>query len=607
MTSEKCAILLSRVSTQFQDGDPQITDLVEYARSKGFSKFEKIETKETGLADLNDKIGLEKIQSFILSNPNFRTIFATEMSRIGRRQDILHQIKEWLITNRVQLILKDSGYSLFDENGKVSQAGELMFTFFGYFAENEMKTKKERFSRARKYLMEKGISISGPVLFGYQRERTENDKNILKIDIENSKVVMNIINWYLNGFEDKLHPSIKDICLKCIKEGYPKYTHSKRNVNKLLKEKGYTGLKVTNNKRKNSAYTENKNQEKYTISNNTIKYPPIIDDETYELVQNKLKDNNTNADKSNKHITILSNIIICEKCGNHFTGDYRMNKGNNKSNYRCGSRSKPIPCENKKSIGMTLLDSLVWSTIKSDIKLLAYSINQINPDLDYKNLEKNLVSIQNKCFELDNEISDMNKKIAILINSNSKNSIESLEVAVGKNDRLNYEREKYEKELNIIRRKIDIGKNRIENIDEVITNNIDKIESSKDLLKTYTNYFVKSIKILYQTNRYSLIEIMFKHESEDLPLVDESGKMRFSDGHIQGTTWLIVDKSITKNPQILKCTKMINILPNNKVKFVGLNITIDLSTILKLNINNPIYGLKPLTLTKLGDKPQSKK
>jgi hypothetical protein len=146
-----------------------------------------------------------------------------------------------------------------------------MFKFFGYFAENEMKTKKERFSRARKYLMEKGISISGPVLFGYQRERTENDKNILKIDIENSKVVMNIINWYLYGYEDKLHPSIKDICLKCIKEGYPKYTHSKRNVNKLLKEKGYTGLKVTNNKRKNSDYIENKNQEKYTISNNTIK------------------------------------------------------------------------------------------------------------------------------------------------------------------------------------------------------------------------------------------------------------------------------------------------------------------------------------------------
>ncbi len=69
MTKEKCAILLARVSTQFQDGDPQITDLVEYARTKGFTKFEKIETKETGLADLKDKIGLEKIQSFILSNP----------------------------------------------------------------------------------------------------------------------------------------------------------------------------------------------------------------------------------------------------------------------------------------------------------------------------------------------------------------------------------------------------------------------------------------------------------------------------------------------------------------------------------------------------------
>ena len=41
---------------------------------------------------------------------------------------------------------------------------------------------------------------------------------------------------------------IKKITLECIKRGFPKYTHSKRNINKLLKEEGYVGEKTTNNK-----------------------------------------------------------------------------------------------------------------------------------------------------------------------------------------------------------------------------------------------------------------------------------------------------------------------------------------------------------------------
>jgi hypothetical protein len=41
-------------------------------------------------------------------------------------------------------------FKLLDDNGKVNQQGEIIFTLFGLFAESEVKTKLERFVRKRK-------------------------------------------------------------------------------------------------------------------------------------------------------------------------------------------------------------------------------------------------------------------------------------------------------------------------------------------------------------------------------------------------------------------------------------------------------------------------
>jgi hypothetical protein len=181
----------------------------------------------------------------------------------------------------------------------------MMFSLYGLFAENEIQQKKDRFRRAKKSLMEQGLSISGKKLFGYKSVSTENGRTTLIVHEEHSKVVRTIFNWYINGFEiyDK-NVSLKKITLECIKSGFPKYTHSKRNVNKLLKEEGYTGLKITNNKRKNPNYKdeEDNTEEPYIVSNNTIRYPVIIDSETFKIVQNRLKDNNSKADKSSARI-----------------------------------------------------------------------------------------------------------------------------------------------------------------------------------------------------------------------------------------------------------------------------------------------------------------
>ena len=174
---EQFAILLVRVSTFQQDYQPQISDLKQFAKGKGYNHFHIIETKESGLGDLNEKIGANELLNIIKQNEQYKTVFMTELSRLGRTESVLHQIKDWFIDNKIQLYLKDTDYTLFDSKGKVSSAGSIMFTLYGFFAESEVKQKKERFIRARRKLMEEGKSISGKTLFGYLRKKEVGEKS----------------------------------------------------------------------------------------------------------------------------------------------------------------------------------------------------------------------------------------------------------------------------------------------------------------------------------------------------------------------------------------------------------------------------------------------
>ncbi len=561
---DKYAIVLVRVSTDIQDYKPQIEDLIEFAKKKGFTKFKQIHTKESGLADLKDKKGLEELYEFIKNNSEYKTVFATELSRLARRQSILHEIKEWLIKNKIQLYLKDTGYSLYDENGKISAAGEIMFTLYGYFAESEIKVKKERFTRSKKYWMERGISISGKTLFGYERIDIEDDRTTLIKHPLDSETVIQIFNWYLYGIDSIiLNPSIKTIALHCIKEGKPIYTHSKRNINKLLKEAAYTGEKITNNKRKNPNYTEDGNEEKYITTNNKIKYPQIINIEKFQAVQKKLKENNTRADKSTKHTTILSGLVKCHACGNNLTGDYRKINSIIKNTYRCSTRTKVLPCDNKQTIGMVLLDSTIWCLIKTDLKILAKSINKLNPNIDYSSLKKQKERLEENIALIDKKSEEQLRLIKVYkklknIDTGKHNIDTELQLI-----KLDKEKGKLNKELSNIDMLLSVKQKQINNIHHVIESNLKEIENSSELLKKYINYFVENVEILLHNSNFTALKVNFKIYSELEVHSIAKGKRIIEDGEFTKSTYVILDKTTTLNIRAVKSIKPLKFKPNS--------------------------------------------
>lgn len=547
----KHAILLVRVSTEGQDLSPQITDLEEYAKSKGYIYLHHIQTKESGLIEAKNRQGTNELFDFVKTNPEYRTVFSTEMSRLGRRESDIHVIKDWFVKNKIQFHLKDRRYQLFDENGGVID--DILFTLYGYFAESEIKQKKDRFARARRSSAKSGYCVSGKRLFGYNRELAENKKYRYVVNKDEAKTLQQIYQWYLIGFDESIkNPSIKQITLLCRAKKFPSYTHSKRNVNKLLKEKAYTGFKITNNKRKNPAYMYDSQQNEYITTSLEIHYPRIIDDLTFESVQKKLLLNNTNADKSSKHITLLSRLINCRICGHAIQGEYRTVNGLNKSFYRCSAVKNPDPCTNKQSIGMVLLDSAIWSLIKTDIKSLANQIVLKTPDAEINILTEEKIAVEDKIYNIEKEIKTENGRLSILSSKKNIDIGEVLSGFEGRIDKLDKELGKWKNKLAKISIKIEQFNRRKDlNITELFSTNIEQIELDKSLLKKYINTFIRHIKILHQSSKYSVIAIAFNYEivSKKKTISNEMPKV---DSILGVSKCIFIDKSNTNNIKVAK-------------------------------------------------------
>lgn len=135
----KC-ICLSRVSTGVQDLDQQTDQLLAAARSNGYSDEEiiKIEDIESGIKlSEEERYGLTKMKSIINSEQIDRVI-VYEISRLGRRPDVLYAVRDFLIKNKVQLQILNPSFLMLKSDGTLDENSNILFYLFSGFAENEM-------------------------------------------------------------------------------------------------------------------------------------------------------------------------------------------------------------------------------------------------------------------------------------------------------------------------------------------------------------------------------------------------------------------------------------------------------------------------------------
>ncbi|WP_106484274.1 recombinase family protein [Bacteroides sp. Marseille-P3684] len=545
------AIIITRVSTPQQvlnpECSPQLSDLQKYAELYGFTRLKTFGTTESGFLREDSKVGWNLVTDFISKNPTFRTIIVTEISRLGRNDEILMHIKNYLIENKIQLIIKDINFELFNRFGTIDQGKDIIFGLYASMAAAEMRTKLERFKRARKEYRKLGYSIGGKRLFGYERicDGKLGKKNTYIPNPKETDEINTIYNWYLNGIDGDLTiTSIARIAYESKARGFSKYLHSRRNVNKCLKESAYIGYKVTHNRIKNPQYWNYKDETapKYILANSyECSYPQIISDTLFNDVQKKLStesthfkvSNNILVDKSRKHTTILAKILRCPVCGNFFIADYRIKDNYIKHTYRCSSAKGKLfrKCNNTQTISMVMLDSATWAFIKEKVEVITSHMNHAKQQIDIESIESEIERLNADIKTFDERIDAENIIFRTTIKS-SKNKdkvITEYERNIRKieNERKNLERVIQGKEHSL-QIALEASQSKT-NIDEIVRANLDKIENDKKEMYKYVHLLIKSVYPIHSDKRYTVLSITsfnnidevfdYQYDKTDIPLI----------------------------------------------------------------------------------------
>ena len=234
--------------------------------------------------------------------------------------------------------LKDNGIKVLSamENISDTPEGIILESLLEGMAEYYSAELSQKVKRGMKELRLKGNSMGGYLLYGFKK-----DGKKYVIDEEKAEIVKYIFNEYAKD------TSIRQIIAVLEQKGITNNRgkpFSENTVYKMLSNSKYIGV----------FYCDG---EEYT---NT--YPPIIEKETFNLVQKRISANKYGS-KSNKEKYLLRNKLFCGYCGKTITAETgTARNGNVICYYKCFGKKKKNGCQ-KELIRKEVLEELVIDTI----------------------------------------------------------------------------------------------------------------------------------------------------------------------------------------------------------------------------------------------------
>jgi len=153
--------ILVRVSTQKQETDRQKTELEAVASAKGWTVFEVIE--EQGVSGSSKvRRGLDRVIE-LAEAKKIRKVLVHEVSRIGRRNGVVHAFLDRLDDLGVSLYWHAQGIETRLDNGKRNPAAGIMFSLLSEMARAEKETLVERINSGLAEARRKGKTLGRPV------------------------------------------------------------------------------------------------------------------------------------------------------------------------------------------------------------------------------------------------------------------------------------------------------------------------------------------------------------------------------------------------------------------------------------------------------------
>ncbi len=282
---------------------------------------------------------------------------------------------------------------------------EEYFEFGLFMSRREYKTINRRLQRGREISVSEGKFVGNIAPFGYDRVKLKNSKGYtLSINQDEAPIVKEIFRLYT--FESNtINSVVKQLSNMNLKPRISnEWTIS--SVKDILSNPTYIG-KIVWNRRKQKKKTKNghliisrpRNQE-YLIYDGL--HEPIVDNKTWELVQEKRKQNAPKVKRDSIIKNPLVELVFCEKCG----------KPMQRRPYTKSNKPATLICSNSKCNNISSKLYIVENKIIEALKIwlenykVDYEVKDNSNTENNKLIEKSIVSAKK---ELERENTKLDK------------------------------------------------------------------------------------------------------------------------------------------------------------------------------------------------------
>jgi site-specific DNA recombinase len=366
----KTAIIYTRISTENQDSNRQIDELQTYAKANNINVLKVFSDVVSGKTRIEERQQFDGLINFIDNTNEKIDYFLTwEMSRIGRNLINVLTFVEELHKRMICVYLHSEKQYTLDEQGNKTQYAALIMPLMGSIYQQEVENIIQRTKSGKLKHMQDGGSGLGIKTYGYEKTA---DKKLI-IQHEEAEIVREVFELYAYK-----KYSTQDIA---------NYLNSK-NISTRKKAKWLSG--TVGKMLKNIIYV---GKRKYVNQIYVQKHLQIIDEKTFDKVQDILKSKINAADNRDKHLNILKQKITCT-CGKNYT--YKVLVKNKQHNYCCQSIDSKF-CGNA-SIEVDKFNNAIyfflknnvdftWKKIEDKIKLLFEEIKKNDVELEKINAD----------------------------------------------------------------------------------------------------------------------------------------------------------------------------------------------------------------------------
>jgi site-specific DNA recombinase len=381
---QRRCVIYSRVSTDEQvhgySLQTQIDACRKYAAERGYIVAGEFQDDYTGVS--MDRPGLNEMREFIAKDST-SVVIVYDIDRLARKSVYQMLLEEEFIRAGANVEYVLGQYADTDE-------GRLQKQIRASIAEYEKAKILERSKRGKRGMAQSGfVLVAARPPYGY-RVKSEPHKAWLVIDEEEGKIVVLVYRWYVYGDGQRGPMSIHGIATRLTQMNVPTRGDQVKHVAKksplgvwsggmirhILLNETYTGIwhygktkMIDDGKNLLHKPSSKRGFGKQVARSRdewvAVEVPAIIDRETFDRAQERLRLNAEQAKRSTKRQYLMGRRLRCAVCGYTYVGFTRRDVLHY---YRCnGAHQRPSVCT-MPNFRADLVDNAVWEWIRSVMK-----------------------------------------------------------------------------------------------------------------------------------------------------------------------------------------------------------------------------------------------